>query len=280
MTAAGNLRRTVLVCVIAIEAVGCSSSSGGSGSGGSGGGGGTAPPVPPAVSLTGNYQFQTSSTGTVPFNTLSGFVNEANASTDGSYAITASLQVQSDACFAGIKVLDLGGYTKSPLSELTAFPYDSQTVTLNLSQNCTGVSLCGSYTVAGGCADKASGTIVGTKYATLSGTFQTDASASPALRITIKQTSQGTGQGSFQVSGSTSFTGAGCLTSGTIDEVQSSLSGSSLHLVAATDSTSGAPLTLGGTIDPGATILTVNSINLAGSNCLDSFNGSRLSLKQ
>ena len=278
MNAAGNLLRIVLVGAIAIEVAGCSSS--GSGSGGSGGGGGTSPPVPPAVSLTGNYQFQTSSTSAVPFTELSGFVNEEAGSTNGSYALTASLQVQSNACFADAKVLDLGGYTKSPLSELNAFPYDSQTVTLNLSQNCTGVSLCGSYTVSGGCADKATGTIVGTKYAALSGTFYTGASASPALHITINQTSQGTGQGSFQVSGSMSFTGAGCLTSGTIDKVQSSLSGSSLHLVAATDSAGGAPLTLDGTIDSGATTLMVNSINLAGSGCLDSLNGSRLSLTQ
>ncbi len=265
---------------MAIEVVGCSSSSGGSGTGGTGGGGGTSTPVPPAVSLTGNYQFQTSSTGVVPFTALSGFVNEETGSTDGSYGLTASLQVQSNACFADIKVLDLGGFTKSPLSQLTAFPYDSQTVTLSLSQNCTGVSLCGSYTVAGGCADKATGTIVGTKYAALAGTFRTDASASPAMHITLNQMSQGTGQGSFQVSGSMSFTGAGCLTSGTIDKISSFLSGSSLHLVAATDSASGAALTLDGTIDTGATTLTVNSIHLAGSNCLDSLNGSRLVLTQ
>ena len=244
-------------------------------SGGSGGGGG---PTPNAVNLTGNWQFQVTSAGNVPLSGMSGFVNEEVGSAGDSSLTTASLQVQSSSCFGNSKVLDLEGFTKDPYSQLTAFPSYAQTLTLNLSQMCTGGdSLCGSYQVSGGCADGMSGQLVGVLYAPLTGTFKTGAGATPALAATIAQAPLGSGQGGFEVSGMLAFTGTSCLTTGTIDPTQSYLSGSYLHLVAKTDAANMALLTADGTMNASATHISLNSISLAGNGCLSSLNGAGLS---
>ncbi len=209
---------------------------------------------------------------------LSGFVNEEVGSAGDSSLTTASFQVQSSSCFSGTKVVDLEGFTKDPYSQLVAFPSYAQTLSLNLSSTCSsGIALCGSYQVAGGCADGQSGQLVGVLYAPLKGTFRTAGNVTPALAATVTQAALGTGQGGFEVTGTLAFTGTTCLTTGTIDPTQSYLSGSNLHLVAKTDAANGAVLTADGTINMSATYITLNGINLAGSSCLSSLNGAGLS---
>jgi hypothetical protein len=244
--------------------IGC----GGPGQGTSGGSGGG----PSGTTLVGNWSFQVNPTGAAPFTYLSGFVNEQAGS--GESYTTASLQVQSNSCFADTKVLDLGGYTQGNLTQLSSFPSYSQTVDFDLSTTCTGgLSLCGTYTVSGGCGDGATGQVLGTLYTQLNGTLQTAPSVTPALKLAITQSAEGTGEGTFQVSGTLAFTNASCLTSATIDTAQSYLSGSTLSLVATTNAAGGAQLVLNGTMNPAATSILVNSIALAGSGCLDSLNG-------
>ena len=175
------------------------------------------------------------------------------------------------------------GFTKAPLAQLTSFPADSQVVTLGLSQQCTsGVSLCGTYTVVGGCADQASGSIVGIKFADFTGTYSTSAGAPIGAHITVKQSAQGTGQGSFQISGTMAFTGISCATAATIDPTQSSLSGGSLHLVAQTSATGNASLTIDATLNSAATTLTLQNVTFTGtaSNCFQPLNGATLSNTQ
>ena len=268
------LARFGLISVIALQTAGCAHS--GSGSGGSGGGGGT---TPGDTSLIGNWQFDVTSTDNIPFIGLSGFINEQGMQ-GGSTVTTASLQVQSTSCFANTGVIDLEGFSMSPTAQLTSFPSDSQVVTLGLSQQCTGVQLCGTYTVAGGCADKATGNIVGTKYAQLTGTFSTAASASAALQIMLNQSAQGTGAGNFQVSGSMTFSGLSCATSATIDPTQSYVSGSSLFLVAKTNAVSGAPVTMNATINSAATTLALNNITFTDNMCFQPLTGLNLSKNQ
>ena len=250
-----------------LQMAGCSH--GGSGSGSGGGGNGPAPDT----SLIGNWQFEASSSSTVPFTNLSGFVNEQGFA-GGSTTTTASLQVQSTSCFANTKVIDLEGFTKAPLAQLTSFPADSQVVTLGLSQQCTnGVSLCGTYTVAGGCADKASGTIVGVKYAELTGTFSTSPGATPGVQITVSQATQGTGQGDFQVTGTMAFTGLSCATAATIDTAQSSLSGAAVHLVSQLSPAGSSPLIIDASLNTTATTLTLQNVTFTGGSCFQSLNG-------
>jgi len=262
-----------LVFVLGLQLIGCSHSGSGSGSG-SGGGSSV-----PDTSLIGNWQFQATSTGTAPFTTLSGFVNEEGIEGD-STVTTASLQVQSNGCFSNAKVLDLEGFTKTPLAQLTSFPLDSQVVTLGLSQQCTNVSLCGTYTIAGGCADSATGSITGVKYSTLTGTFSTVSGAPAGMAATVTQTTEGTGQGGFQVSGSITFTGLSCATSSSIDSTQSYLSGSFLHLVGVTNAPASFPLTIDATINPAASTVTLNAFTSASSSCFQPLNGATLSNTQ
>ena len=266
------LLRFCCICLVAIQCLGCAKHSG-SGSGGTPGSGST---TPPTVDLTGNWQFEVTSSGNVPFSTLSGFLNEQPSSSGDSFPMTASVLVQSNSCFAGSKVLDLSGFTKDPYSQLVAFPSYGQTVTLSLSSSCTNVSLCGSFSVSGGCANGMSGDIVAVKYTQLNGSFQTAAASPQSLKMSLTQSSQGTGQGYFGVSGTLAFTGVSCLTAVTLDPTQSYLSGSSLHLVATTNAANAAVMTMDGTINVAATGVTLNQVSLAGSSCLDPLNGAGL----
>jgi hypothetical protein len=266
------LLRAALICLMLVQLSGCAQHGSGSGSGSGGGGGSTTPDT----SLIGNWQFQATSTGNPPFTSLSGFVNEPGIAGDSTLT-TASLQIQSNSCFSGTKVVDFEGFTKAPLAQLTSFPSNSQTITLGLSQQCTGVSLCGTFTIAGGCADQATGSIVGVKYTQLSGTFSGAASSTASLKISISQSSQGTGQGSLQVSGTMAFTGLPCSTSASIDSTQSYVSGSSLHLVALTNAAVNPQLVIDSTINPAASTMTLNTISFADNSCFAPFNGLTLS---
>lgn len=230
-----------------------------------------------AVSLTGNWEFQANSTSPVPFAKLTGFLYEDAGSTDDAKVTTASLQVQSGGCFASSHVLDFQGYTKDISAQLTAFPSFSQNVTFGLSTQCTGgLSLCGSYTVVGGCADGATGTLNGVQYDRLSGIFHTPIGTAPALSLTVAQASQGSGQGTFQLSGSFSASGATCFSEASLDPLQSTLSGSILHLATVPVSGLGTSLSVDGSINAAATIITINTINLPSSTCLSSLNGTTL----
>jgi hypothetical protein len=268
---ANLLLRVGLIYVLGLQLLGCAKHGSGTGSGGGS--------TPPDTSLIGNWQFQATSTGTAPFTTLSGFINEEGFAGDSTIT-TASLQVQSNGCFANAKVIDLQGFTKSPLAQFTSFPLDSQVVTMGLSQQCTGVSLCGTYSVAGGCADGATGSITGVKYSTLTGTFSTASGASAGMAATLTQSTEGTGEGSFQVSGSINFTGLTCATSSSIDPTQSFLSGSSLHLVGTSNAPANAPLTIDASINPTATVVTLNTITNTNSTCFQPLSGATLSISQ
>jgi hypothetical protein len=255
--------------MVALCMAGCappSGSGGGTGGGGTGGGG------TGSTALTGNWSFQVNPTGTAPFTYLSGFVDETSGGVTPS--TTASLQVQSNSCFANTKVLDLAGYTDSNLTQLNSFPSYDQTVSFGLSTQCSaGISLCGTYSVAGGCGAGETGQVLGTLYTPLNGTFQTGSTASPTLSLVISQSPLGSGEGTFEVSGTLAFTGASCLTTATIDSSQSYLSGSTLSLVATTNAVGGALLSLNGTMNPAASTIKVNTIDLAGNTCLSSLTG-------
>ena len=265
---------TGVTCFLALQLLGCSHNGSGSGGSGTGPSGDT--------SLIGNWQFEAtpSGSGAAPFAVLSGFVNEQGLN-GNSTTTTASLQVQSSGCYDSTKVVDFEGFTSSPLVQLTSFPSNSQVVTLGLSQQCSnGVSLCGTYTVAGGCADKETGNITGVKYAALTGTFSTSPGATTGIQVTSTQAGQGTGQGSFQLSGTETFTGVSCATSATIDATQSFISGSTVYLVAQTNAAGNPVLTIDATLNPGATTLTLSKITFPGSNCFQSLSGASLTNAQ
>ena len=240
--------------------------------------GGTTTPSSGGTSLTGNWEFQVSTNGVAPFTKLSGFVNQPTASPDSSNAVTASLLTQSNTCFSGTKVLDFSGYLKGSTAQLVAFPSFDQSATLGLSTQCTGgLSLCGGYTVAGGCADKASGTLLGVRYSDLSGTFSTAVGVMPGLSVQITQPSQGTGQGTFLLSGTATATGATCFTSGTLNPQESTLSGSAVHLSINPAAGATQPLILDGTINADTTTLTINAVTFSGGTCMSSLQQTALS---
>ena len=190
---------------------------------------------------------------------------------------TASLQIQSNGCFANTKVLDFEGFTKSPLSQLTSFPSESQVVTLGLSQQCTGVSLCGTYTIAGGCADTATGSIVGCC-----------CTANWLERLSTASSARSRTQNYDQ--SILARNGPGQLSSLRLNDLHWAFLRyvrldrfdaefplwKSLHLVSTTNAAVNPQLIIDANINPTATTLTLNPIASANS-CFESLNGISLS---
>lgn len=252
----------------------------GSGSGGSGSGAGY-------VYLTGNWQFQTTTTtAPVPFTSLAGFINEQSDKPGVNDLTTAALQAQPSSCYLGAPVIPLGapvipmqGATQGTALGLRSFSVNGQYLTLNATKDATATHLNGTWVVNGGCANGAAGTISGTRYAPLNGTFSGAISGSPpakTLQLSLLQYDAGTGDGVFPVTGSATMTGFTCFTSGTLASTDGSVIGSSAVLTFSTNDMGGAKMVLTGSFDPTAKTLTLSSVQVNGGSCSGSYGGATL----
>src|SRR6266702_1058067 len=124
------------------------------------------------IYLTGNWQFQaTTPSGPVPFTALAGFINEQGDKPGVDDLTTAAFQAQPSTCYLGAPVIPLQGSTQGTALGLRSFSVNGQYVTINATKDSTATHLNGTYKVDGGCASGASGTLSGTKYAPLTGTY-------------------------------------------------------------------------------------------------------------
>lgn len=275
----------IVLLPVLLAAGGCthpSAGSGGSGSGsgsssGSGGGGSSAPD--PYANMTGNWQLQaTPTSGTAPFTILSGYVSELAVNAPA-HQTNAAFLVTSSGCFADTTTIPLSGNVQQPSVGLSSFNIEGQVLTLNLTKNEAATSLSGTYAVAGGCGDGETGTITGLKYAPLTGTY-TGPLASDSTRtltLNLSQYADGTGTGTFLVTGSASMKGFACFTSGSLGATGAGyVSGSTAVLTFNTNDPSGAQLALTGTFDTAAGTLTVNSIQVTAGSCSGSYGGASL----
>ena len=256
---------------------GCTHPTSGSGSSGSGGGGSSAPD--PYANMSGNWQLEaTATSGSVPFNSLSGYVSELAVNATA-HATQVAFLVTSNGCFADTKTVPLSGNVEEPNISLSSFSIEGQVLTLTATKNEAATSLSGTYSVAGGCGDGEAGTITGLRYAPLTGTYTGPLASDPAktLTLNLSQYADGTGTGTFLVTGSASMTGFACFTSGTLGATGAGyVSGSMAVLTFNTNDPSGAQLALTGTFDTAASTLTVNSIQVTAGSCSGSYGNASL----
>ena len=244
------------------------------------GGGPTGPTPANYMFLTGNWEIQATPTvGPTPFTALAGFINE-QAQDPGTYDVTTgAFQATPSACYDSAITIPLQGATENTALKMGSFSVNGQYITLSATKDTTATHLTGTYSIAGGCAKGATGTLSGTRYAQLVGTYAGSINGTtPAqtMALTLSQFVQGTGEGDFLISGNAVFTGSACFTKGTMAATAGSVLGSGVSLTFNTNDASGAQVVVNGTFDPGATTITATSVQVTGGSCATTYTGATL----
>ena len=244
-----------------------------------------APPDPDYVLLTGNWQFQATPTaGTSPFGSFSGFIYKEADDPGTNDVVTSAFQVvPSSGCYDAAISVPLKGTAQGLKLSERSFSVNGQFLTLNATRpDKTSGTLTGTYTVSGGCANGAAGSITGTKYAALTGTYAGSIDgASPAKTLSLKlsQFTQGTGDGIFLISGSATLSGFACFTSASLASTDGAVTGSSAILNFTANDGLKTPIQLAGTFDPAAKTLTLSSITVPTGSCSGSYGTATLPLQ-
>lgn len=227
--------------------------------------------------LTGNWEFTLTPTqGPVPFATLAGFLDEEPDAASTKDILSTLTQIeQPTTCYLGATVLPLRGTVAGTAVNLFSFSFDGQYVSVNATKDATATSMTGTYNVALGCADGFAGTIAGTRYAPLSGSYS-GAATFPAqkLAVALKQATLGNADGTTGVSGTATFTGISCFSTG---NVTGTVLGKTIHLRIVTNEAGGSQLALTGTFDPTATAIQASSLQVTGGSCAGSLGTATLS---
>ena len=242
----------------------------------------TTPPPEGYVFLTGNWVIQTTPTSSpTPFTGLAGYINEQDQNPGTNDPLTAALEAQPSNCYLGADAIPLEGTVQGTAVSMRSFSVNGQYVTINATKNAKADQLTGTYSVSGGCANGAAGSITGTRYAILNGTYSgtITGNSGQTLQVNVSQNTDGTGSGNFFVSGTAAFTGISCFTSGTMAAQNGSIIGNKVVLDFTTNDPSGAQATLTGQIDPTAATFTVSSVVVTGGSCAGSLGTATLALQ-
>lgn len=271
-----NLRRsaryvTPILLLCSVELTGCG------GTVGFAVDGGTTLPIS-ANSLTGGWVFKaTPTTSPAPFVQLSGSLDERSA-TNNSNPLQALLQIQGPgSCYIGSVLLPLQGTVQKSAASLYSFEVNAQYLTITATADATNTTLNGTYSVGGGCANGAKGTISGTRYLPLKGPYggtTTGGQSTATTTLSLTEAAQGNGDGSFTVTGTGQFQNLACFTSATI--TSGSVLGSAVHLVMSTNETAKSSVTVDGTFNPAATAINASSIVVTGGGCAGSLGTANL----
>jgi hypothetical protein len=224
-------------------------------------------PVTSYGSLTGDWVFQaTPTSGSAPFASMAGYIDQAQAS-NGTSSSTAAFQLQSpSSCYLGATLVPWYGDVETTTFNLNSFDVNAQFITVTGTKNSTGTTLTGTYSIAGGCANGAAGTITGTRYAPMNGTYSGTGTPG-AVQLTLAESATGTGSGTFLITGTATFGGISCFSSGTLSGTSGSILGNAAILDFTTNEAAQSQLVLTGTIDPLASTFTVSSMQVTGGNC-------------
>lgn len=247
-----------------------------------GGGGSTPTPVPGYIFLTGNWQFQiTPDAGTTaPFTTMAGFINEQGQNPGNFDESTAVFQIQpATGCYDNAPVIPLSGNVQGTVAKYSGFSVNGQYFNLTMTRNTAGDQLTGTYKDSGGCVKGVTGTVTGTKYTALTGTYAGPIGANtpaPTVSLTTTQGGQGTGDGVTEVGGNATFTGFTCFTKGSLSVGDSYVLGSAVVLTVNTNDPTHAQAILTGTFDSGATTVAITSVQVTSGSCSGNYGASNL----
>ena len=233
---------------------------------------GSGPVLPITASpLAGNWQFDAvTSTGTAPFTALSGPLNTAAATAAG-IPTTASMLAHSTGCYFGEPFVPLQGTYAAPTLTLFAFSVSGQYLVLQATVDSTQTHLTAPFKISGGCADGVLGTITGSRYdpltGTYSGTVPGGTTASRNIQLAVNQSATDPDNGTVPIAGTATFTGFSCFTTGTAVAGQTFVTGSTVAFLFQTNDPNGATIALSGTMDPGAAILSLTQVQISGGAC-------------
>ncbi len=214
-----------------------------------GGNGGASLPVEKITS--GNWSFDTSTNPT--FGHLD--------SMGGSFVLTGSslsgtMFVDLTTCSTAPAVIDLSGTMSGNSFTLKASPLDNQVITIQGTIQGPN-SLSGTYSISGGCANGEQGSIAGVYVPPLTGTWKTTESVNGTpVTITLKltQAPNATSTGYFPLSGTATYSGSPCATTGTVDQNVSFVLGKLVGVFVSTNESGGTGTVLyGGALDAPAT---------------------------
>jgi hypothetical protein len=220
---------------------------------------------------TGNWQGTLGSTAP---NAIYGSINQSG-STSSSGQFTTSVFHITLPCYAATQVPDVPaqGFVNGTSVSLSSFTVNSQNLVLTATANAAGTSMSGTYSIYGGCGNGAQGAFNAIKYSDVTGnyvfTLNSSASQAVAAKAALTQNASDDGGGNFELSGTATFTGISCFTSGTITPSNTSvISGSNYSSVFLTNE-SGATshITLTGNIDQGATTISNVTYTITGGGC-------------
>ena len=254
--------RTIALMLPVVLSVGCSNPKSGSGTGSTGTGSTATYP-----DSTGNWVVvATATSGALPFSQLSGYINEQQTGT--SHPTTAAFQPVSTGCYAATENVPMQGVVQGLRLHVVSFGLDQQVLDLSAAKDTTSTHFTGSYAVTGGCADGAAGTVTGTRYDALTGTYSgtvSGSSPSQTVAVAITQYASGTGDANFLLSGTVTVTGVSCFTKGSLSPQNGSVVGANvqMHFVAS----QGATMDIVGTFDTAASVITVSSLYVGGTGC-------------
>lgn len=227
--------------------------------------------APADTSIAGNWQFTvTPANGAAPFSELSGAVDTVpDGDHGGGVGITSVLLAPSNDCFAGTTGVPFHGLLTGAALQLTSFSVNGQQAALSANLSPAGDQLNGTYTISGGCADHAAGSLDGVRYETLQGSFNsTSTSSLQGLTLQVQQAIADSGDGTFAVSGMAELANSPCFTQGALLPTGGAISGKHVKLVfALKGSVGGAQLTLNGDVNPSADKLTFQQAAISGGPC-------------
>ena len=213
--------------------------------------------------ITGNWQGTlTPAAGTPQLNTLSGAINQYGASGTAGQFTSGVFHIGAD-CFVASPIVPTEGEVNATAVTLDSYGVNQQFFHLQAQSSADASTFQGTYTVDGGCADGAHGSIAAVRYSALSGTYQ-----SAATMLTVNQDAAATGSGTFLLSGTAKFTGNSCFTAATATEqAVNYVQGSTVHLTLQTNDTAGATYTLTGTANPAADTISDAQYLISGGKC-------------
>jgi hypothetical protein len=235
-----------------------------------------------STSLTGNWVLETTPTSSIaPFTSLSGFINQETSKYGASNTLTAALEAQPDTCYLGADLIPLVGTVKGVTVGLHSFDVNGQYLTINGTGDSSGSTISGTYSISGGCAKGAAGTFAGTRYAVLTGNYSGifGAGSADTIQMSLTQDVLGTGSGNFFVSGTATFGGISCFSSGTMTGGDGSIIGNRVELNFTTNDASGAQVIVSGTINTTADTFTVSAATVNGGGCAGSLGQATLTLQ-
>ena len=236
---------------------------------------GPSTPTPINEPLAGNWQFDATTTaGVAPFTHLTGPLRTASTASATGVATNASLIAASTGCYLGEDFVPLQGTFDAPTLSLFSFSVTGQYLVLQGTADATQTHFTGQFQISGGCADGTSGTVAGTRFDDLTGTYTGTVTGNSAQTISLALTQSATdpNTGFIPVSGTAAFSGISCFTTGTVvnsllsSTDLSSVSGSFVKLYLTTNDPA-STLVVTGTLDPAADTLSVQQIFIDGGAC-------------